>query len=111
MSNRFNYRCPKCGSPDQVEICAFVAVPLPGNGAAIAADVKDIDGSCWSSENAAGRDAAVTRAPSRISRPGRRGSFRSMTIAAAADTCGDAGEYRRAMSIPAKKPECPQPEI
>jgi hypothetical protein len=57
MSNRFNYRCPKCGSPDQVEICAFVAVPLPGNGAAIAADVKDIDGSCWSSENAAGCDA------------------------------------------------------
>jgi hypothetical protein len=54
MGNRFNYRCPKCGSPDQIEICALVSVRLTGNGAEIADDVKDIDGSCWSSENAAG---------------------------------------------------------
>jgi hypothetical protein len=54
MGNRFNYRCPQCGSLDEIEICALVSVRLAGNGAEIADDVKDIDGSCWSSENAAG---------------------------------------------------------
>ena len=57
MANRFNYRCPQCGSPDEIEICALVGVRLTGNGAEIADDVKDIDGSCWSSDNAAGCDA------------------------------------------------------
>ena len=34
MANRFNYRCPQCGSPDEIEICALVGVRLTGNGAA-----------------------------------------------------------------------------
>jgi hypothetical protein len=35
MGNRFNYRCPKCGSPDEIEICAFVGVRLTSGGAEI----------------------------------------------------------------------------
>jgi hypothetical protein len=54
MGNRFNYRCPKCGSADEIEICAFVSIRLTGNGAAIAEEVQDLDGSCWSQDNAAG---------------------------------------------------------
>ena len=54
MGNRFNYRCPTCGSADEIEICAFVSVRLTGNGVEIADEVKDIDGSCWSAENGAG---------------------------------------------------------
>jgi hypothetical protein len=50
-------KVPKCGSPDDIEICALVAVRLTGNGAEIAHSVKDIDGSYWSSENAAGCEA------------------------------------------------------
>jgi hypothetical protein len=54
MGNRFNYRCPQCASPDEIEICAFVSIRLTGNGAEIAEDVQDIDGSCWSQDNPAG---------------------------------------------------------
>ena len=54
MGNRFNYRCPKCAGPDEIEICAFVSIRLTGNGAEIAEEVQDIDGSCWSQDNAAG---------------------------------------------------------
>ena len=54
MGNRFNYRCPQCGSPDEIEICAFVSVRLTATGAEIAEEVQDIDGSCWSAENGAG---------------------------------------------------------
>ena len=57
MSNRFNYRCPHCGSSDQIEICAIVAVRLTANGAVIANNVRDVDGSYWTAENAAGCDA------------------------------------------------------
>jgi len=53
MSNPFNYRCPKCGTPDEIEISTFVSVRLTSNGAEIA-DQEYIDGSYWSSENAAG---------------------------------------------------------
>ena len=53
MGNRFNYRCPKCGSPDAIEICAFVAIRLTDNGAAITEDVQDLDGSYWSTDNGA----------------------------------------------------------
>lgn len=53
MGNRFNYRCPHCGCPDEIEICAFVSVRLTANGAVIADDIKDIDGSYWTAENAA----------------------------------------------------------
>jgi hypothetical protein len=54
MGNRFNYRCPKCGSADEIEICAFVSIRLTGNVAEIADDVQDIDGSCWTQDNPAG---------------------------------------------------------
>jgi hypothetical protein len=54
MGNRFNYRCPECGSADEIEICAFVSVRLTATGAEIAEEVQDIDGSCWSADNAAG---------------------------------------------------------
>ena len=54
MSNRFNYRCPQCGSPDEIEICAFVSIRLTASGAEIAENVQDLDGSCWSAENGAG---------------------------------------------------------
>ena len=53
MGNRFNYRCPRCGSPDEIEICAFISVRPASNGAEITDDIKDIDGSYWSPENAA----------------------------------------------------------
>jgi hypothetical protein len=53
VPNPFNYRCPQCGSPDEIEICAFVSVRLTRDGAEITGDVKDIDGECWTAENAA----------------------------------------------------------
>ena len=43
MGNRFNYRCPECGSPDEIEICAFVSIRLTAEGAEIAEEVQDID--------------------------------------------------------------------
>jgi hypothetical protein len=54
MGNRFNYCCPQCGSADAIDICAFVSIDLTAEGAEIAEEVQDIDGSCWSAENAAG---------------------------------------------------------
>jgi hypothetical protein len=54
MGNRFNYRCPQCGSADEIEICAFVNVRLTGSGAQPLDDEGDIDADCWSSENPAG---------------------------------------------------------
>jgi hypothetical protein len=57
MTNRFNYRCPQCGDPDHIDICAFISVRPTSNGAEIADAVKDIDGSFWSLENAAGCEA------------------------------------------------------
>lgn len=56
MGNPFNYRCPKCGSPNEIEICAFISVRLASNGAEIT-DEAYIDGSYWSPENAAGCEA------------------------------------------------------
>ena len=32
MGNRFNYRCPKCGRPDEIEIDAIVSVRLTSTG-------------------------------------------------------------------------------
>jgi hypothetical protein len=32
VGNRFNYRCPKCGSPDEIEIIALVSVRLTSTG-------------------------------------------------------------------------------
>jgi hypothetical protein len=57
MSNRFNYRCPKCGSPDAIEICAFVGVRLTSDGAEISEHENPLDGGSWCSENPAGCDA------------------------------------------------------
>ena len=54
MTNRFNYRYPKCGSADEIEICAFVSIRLTADGAEIAEDVQDLNRSCWSADNAAG---------------------------------------------------------
>ena len=58
MPNGFNYRCPKCGSPDEMEICAFVSVRLTSSGRAeIIADVTSIDGRFWTSDDLAGCNA------------------------------------------------------
>ena len=54
MGNRFNYRCPQCGSADAIDICAIVSIRLTGNGAEIADEVQHLDDSCWSQDNAAG---------------------------------------------------------
>lgn len=57
MPNRFNYRCPKCGSPDEIEICAFISVRLTGDGAEIDPDELADCGphnSAWSPVNGAG---------------------------------------------------------
>jgi hypothetical protein len=32
MSNQFDYRCPKCGDTDQIDICAEVWVRLTEDG-------------------------------------------------------------------------------
>jgi len=53
MANRFNYRCPHCGCPDEIEICAFMYVHLTKAGAEISDDVKNIGGESWCSESAA----------------------------------------------------------
>jgi hypothetical protein len=54
MGNRFNYRCPQCDSADEIDICAFVSIRLTADGAEIAEEVQNIDGSCWCADNAAG---------------------------------------------------------
>jgi hypothetical protein len=54
MGNRFNYRGPREGGADEINICAFVSIRLTADGAEIAEDVQDLDGSCWSADNAAG---------------------------------------------------------
>ena len=56
MSNSFNYRCPKCRSPNDIEICAFIPVRLTSNGAEIA-DEQYIGGSLLGIAHAAGCDA------------------------------------------------------
>lgn len=45
---------PHSGSADEIEICAFVSIRLTDDGAAIPEDVQNLDGSCWSADNAAG---------------------------------------------------------
>jgi hypothetical protein len=47
MGNRFNYRCPQWDSADEIDICAFVSIRLTADGAEIAEEVQNIDGSCW----------------------------------------------------------------
>ena len=54
MANRFNYRCPKCGSPDEIDICAFISVHLTSDGAELAQDLTEITPQSWSSEIGAG---------------------------------------------------------
>ena len=57
MGNRFNYRCPHCGCPDEIEICAFISVRLTSDGAEVSENENSIGGESWCSENAAGCDA------------------------------------------------------
>jgi len=54
MSNRFNYRCPACGSPDEIEICAAVMVRLTSDGAEIVERGEVIGEQPWCSASAAG---------------------------------------------------------
>jgi predicted nucleic-acid-binding Zn-ribbon protein len=48
--NRFNYRCPKCRSTDDVVIDAYVAVWLDGDRARV---IDDISPDSWYSTNPA----------------------------------------------------------
>jgi hypothetical protein len=54
---QLNYRCPQCGDPDHIDICAFVTVRLTSSGTRIVDNEGDIGADCWSSENGAGCDA------------------------------------------------------
>ena len=54
MPNRFNYRCPKCGSADDVVIEAYVACWLDGERArVIEQDEDNITPDRWYSTNPA----------------------------------------------------------
>ena len=55
MGNRFNYRCPKCGSPDGIEIIALVSVLLTSTGTE--GDASNCDPDDWTGENEAGCNA------------------------------------------------------
>jgi hypothetical protein len=65
MANRFNYRCPKCGSQDHITICAFASVRLTSHGTE--GDVSDLGPDDWTSGNAAGVMRAAMRVRSRTS--------------------------------------------
>jgi hypothetical protein len=51
MGNRFNYRCPHCGSPDHIEICAFITVGLTDSGAVVLDNLRNISPDRWSSSS------------------------------------------------------------
>jgi hypothetical protein len=55
MGNRFGYRCPKCGSPAQIEIDALVPVRLTSTGTE--GDASNCGPDDWTDENGAGRSA------------------------------------------------------
>jgi len=55
MGNRFNYRCPKCGRPDEIEIDAIVSVRLTSTGTE--GDASNCGPDDWTGENGAGCDA------------------------------------------------------
>ena len=51
----FNYRCPRCGSPDEIEIDAIVTVRLTSTGTE--GDASNCDPDDWTGENEAGCNA------------------------------------------------------
>jgi hypothetical protein len=55
MGNRLNYRCPKYGSPDKIDISAIVSVRLTSAGAE--GDASSCGPEDWTGENAASCDA------------------------------------------------------
>jgi hypothetical protein len=55
MGNRLNYRCPKCGSPDKIDIEAIVSVRLTNTGTE--GDASNCGPEDWTGENAASCDA------------------------------------------------------
>lgn len=55
MSNRFNFRCPRCGSADHIDIIAFVSVRLTSTGTD--GDCSDCGPDDWTGENAASCEA------------------------------------------------------
>ena len=55
MSNRFNYRCPNCGSADHIDIAAIVSVRLTSDGTE--GDASDCGPDDWSGANPASCDA------------------------------------------------------
>jgi hypothetical protein len=55
MGNRFNYRCPKCGSPDEIEIIALVSVRLTSTGTE--GDASNCTPEDWTDFNGAGCNA------------------------------------------------------
>lgn len=52
MGNRFNYRCPKCGSPDEIDIEAIVTVRLTSTGTS--GDASNCGPEDWTDVNPAG---------------------------------------------------------
>jgi hypothetical protein len=66
MGNRFNYRCPKCDSPDEIEIEAIVSVRLTSTGTE--GDASNCTPEDWTDFNGAGCNACgYDGAPSPIS--------------------------------------------
>jgi hypothetical protein len=55
MGNRFNYRCPRCGSPDEIEITALVSVRLTSTGTE--GDASNCTPEDWTDFNGAGCNA------------------------------------------------------
>jgi hypothetical protein len=55
MGNRLNYRCPKCGGPDEIDIAAIVSVRLTRTDTE--GDASNCGPEDWTGENAASCDA------------------------------------------------------
>ena len=51
MGNRFHYRCPKCGSRDDIEVCAFVTIRLTQEGTE--GDASNLGPDDWTSVSGA----------------------------------------------------------
>jgi hypothetical protein len=55
MSNRFNYRCPRCHSQDYITICASLNVRLTSTGTT--GEASNLGPDDWCCESGAGCDA------------------------------------------------------
>jgi hypothetical protein len=80
MSNRFNYRCPKCGSADDVVIDAYLSVWLDGDRPHLIP--TEITANDWYATNRPVATPAITPAPWPIFKRRPRKSF-PFTAAAA----------------------------